>query len=131
MRVSLAATILACLATAGAAHAQKPLQKFNGAIVSDWCSKLGVGEDLGGYNGWPSSVPIAKECTLACIKAGSKYAINDTNTWRGYWIDNPDAAAPFAGQPVNISGTLDSLGYTLHIVTIETAPLPLKKRIKH
>src|ERR1700681_2580591 len=61
----------------------------------------------------------ARECTIKCAKAGSKYVfVNDTDR-RVYAIDDQDKVAEHAGHHVTVKGTVD--GDTLKLSSIDMA----------
>jgi hypothetical protein len=62
----------------------------------------------------------ARQCTIKCVKEGSKYVfVNDTDK-RVYAIDEQGKAAEHAGHHVTVKGTVD--GDTLKLSSIAMAP---------
>jgi hypothetical protein len=62
----------------------------------------------------------ARECTIKCAKAGSKYVfVNDADK-KVYAIDDQDKVAEHAGHHVTVKGAVD--GDTLKLSSIDMAP---------
>jgi starvation-inducible outer membrane lipoprotein len=80
---------------------------FTGTVTDSMCGKDHSAMKMG-------SDP---KCTVACVKAGAKYAINDgKNT---YTLSDQLAPEKFAGQRVTVTGTLN--GTTVKVTKIEAA----------
>jgi len=60
-----------------------------------------------------------KDCTLACVKAGSKYVLADVANGKVYQLSDQKKPEEFAGQKVKITGTLK--GDTINVNSIEPA----------
>jgi ATP-dependent protease HslVU (ClpYQ) peptidase subunit len=60
-----------------------------------------------------------KECSIACVKSGGAYALNDPAAKRAYQLDNQKKARDYAGQKVTITGTLDSGSDSIHVTNIQ------------
>ena len=63
----------------------------------------------------------SRECTTHCLKAGAKYVLYDAETKTVYQLDDQKAPEEFAGQSLNVSGTLDDATKTSHITHIKAA----------
>lgn len=61
-----------------------------------------------------------KQCTLACLKAGSKYVLYESGK-NYYKLDDQKKPDAFAGQKVQITGTLDKSTKTIHVADIKAA----------
>lgn len=62
----------------------------------------------------------ARECTIKCVQAGSKYVfVNDADK-KVYAIGDQDKVAAHAGHHVTVKGTVD--GDTLKLSSIDMAP---------
>lgn len=63
----------------------------------------------------------AKECTIMCVKGGSKYILADRDHKRVYRLDSAgqQKAREFAGQKVKVTGRV--IGRTIRVTTIEAA----------
>jgi len=60
-----------------------------------------------------------KECTLECVKAGSKYVLADVANGKVYQLSDQKKPEEFAGQKVKVTGTLK--GDTINVTAIEPA----------
>ena len=60
-----------------------------------------------------------KECTLECVKAGSKYVLADLASEKVYQLSDQKKPEEFAGQKVKVTGTLK--GDTISVTAIEPA----------
>ena len=60
-----------------------------------------------------------KDCTLECVKAGSKYVLADPASGKVYQLSDQKKPEAFAGQKVKIIGTLK--GDTITVSSIEAA----------
>jgi hypothetical protein len=59
-----------------------------------------------------------KDCTLACVKAGSKYVLADASG-KVYQLSDQKKPEQFAGQQVKVTGTLK--GDMINVTSIEPA----------
>jgi hypothetical protein len=60
-----------------------------------------------------------KECTLECVKAGSKYVLADPASGKVYQLSDQKKPEEFAGQKVKVTGTIK--GDTINVTAIEPA----------
>ena len=60
-----------------------------------------------------------KDCTLACVKAGSKYVLADAASGKVYQLSDQKKPERFAGQKVKVTGALK--GDTITVTSIEPA----------
>jgi hypothetical protein len=60
-----------------------------------------------------------KECTLECVKAGSKYVLADLANGKVYQLSDQKKPEEFAGQRVKVTGRLK--GDTICVTAIEPA----------
>lgn len=60
-----------------------------------------------------------KDCTLECVKGGSKYVLADPASGKVYQLSDQKKPEEFAGQKVKITGTLK--GDTITAMSIEAA----------
>lgn len=67
------------------------------------------------------SMENEKECTLTCVKSGSKFVLADKENHKVYKLDKTgqDKAREFAGQKVKITGRLTRS--TIQVTSIEPA----------
>ncbi len=59
------------------------------------------------------------ECTLECVKSGSKFVLADPATGKVYDLSDQTKPKEFAGQKVKVTGTLK--GDTITVTSIEAA----------
>ncbi len=60
-----------------------------------------------------------KDCTLDCVKGGSKYVLADIANGKVYQLSDQKKPSTFAGQKVKVTGTLK--GDVISITAIEPA----------
>jgi hypothetical protein len=110
--MSIGACLLLAPSFAGAAKGAT----FNGEIMDEACAKGGGHESM--FKKMGTDDP--KACTEACVKGGSKYVLfNADKTF--YLLSDQKKPAPFAGQKVEVTGTLDKATKTLHVTAIKAA----------
>ena len=87
---------------------QQDTTKYSGEIMDSRCAAMG------GHSG-----KEAKACTLACISRGASFVLYDPITRTVYQLDDQKKPAEFAGQKVNVVGTLDKTTKTIHVTDIQ------------
>lgn len=110
---------LACLAAAigiaaGVAVARprandrKTGQEFVGEISDSMC-------------GLKHPMPDARRCTLGCVKgfSGTTFVLADEQHQKVYGLSNQRKAKQFAGEKVDVAGTLD--GDTIRVISMKAA----------
>ena len=102
MKQSLLIAVL-CVG-AGLGVAQAADRTFTGEIMDSQCAQMGSHDGMMKGEGAKN----AKECAIACVKSGGKYALYDPASKHAYQLDNQAKAATYAGQKVTVTGTLDS-----------------------
>ena len=108
-------SITACMLLAPGFAAAKD-QTFSGEVMDEACAKGGGHESM--FKKMGTNDP--KVCTEACIKGGSKYVLfNADKTF--YELSDQKKPAPFAGQKVEVTGTLNKATKTIHLTAIKTA----------
>ncbi|MBV9274380.1 MAG: hypothetical protein JO333_10830 [Verrucomicrobia bacterium] len=90
---------------------------FTGEIMDSQCAKAGGHESMFKKEG--TNDP--KACTLACVKAGGKFVLFQTGSKNYYNLDDQKKPEAFAGQKVEVSGTLDKATKTIHVTGIKAA----------
>src|SRR5262245_20055352 len=87
-------------------------QKFAGTITDNMCAKEGHAAMRMG--------PTDAECTKACVAAhGAEYVLADgTNV---YSLSDQKTPEKFAGQRVQVTGTLDGKTRTIQVQSITSA----------
>jgi hypothetical protein len=113
MKQSLFSTVLCVIAGLGVARAAD--QTFTGEIMDSQCAYMSTHERMMKAEGAKN----AKECTIACVKSGGKYALYDPAAKRAYQLDNQKKAGDYAGQKVTITGTLDSANDSIHVTNMQ------------
>lgn len=97
---------------------KKADKTYTGEIMDSQCSKMGnhdAGYKLTGTN-------TAKDCALACVKAGGKFVLYDAATKTVYELDDQNKAKELAGQKVKVEGTLNNSTKSIHVDKINAAP---------
>jgi hypothetical protein len=90
---------------------------FSGEIMDSQCAKGGGHESMFKKEG--TNDP--KACTLACVKAGGKFVLFDDTTKTYHPLDNQTKPRAFAGQKVEVTGTLNKASNTIHVTDIKAA----------
>lgn len=90
---------------------------FSGEVMDSMCAGMGGHEQMlqGG------KVKNAKECTLECVKMGATYVLYNPATKTTYGLDDQKTPAQFAGEKVNVTGSLDASTHTIHVEKITAA----------
>lgn len=94
---------------------------FKGEIWDATCAKRGSHDVMAKEAGIPSGPQMARKCTLLCHEMGSPLVLYNPSTGKIYKLDDQKKAVPFAGEKVEITGTLDSSTNTIHIEKIAAA----------
>lgn len=115
----LPVTVYSLLAFAVLAQsgAQKPPDTYNGEIFDTQCAQQASHEEMENTRQLPKD---AKQCALFCVKNGSRLVLYDSGNRITYELDDQAKARPFAGQQVQITGSLDSFANTIHVSRIST-----------
>jgi negative regulator of replication initiation len=66
-----------------------------------------------------SNTHTPKDCTLACVKGGSKFVLYNAASKTIYQLDNQQKPRNFAGQKVKVVGTYNTGTKTIHVEKIE------------
>jgi len=90
---------------------------FNGEIMDSQCAKGGGHESM--FKKMGTNDP--KACTEACIKMGGKYVLFNDTSKTFYQLDDQKKPGPFAGQKVEVTGTLNKTSKTIHVTDIKAA----------
>ena len=87
-------------------------QTFTGTITDDMCGAKGHAQMRMG--------PTDGDCTVACVLAhGAHYALTDGSSL--YLLSDQKTPEKFAGQKVNVVGTLDAKTMTITVESIAGA----------
>ena len=114
MKKLLASITIGMLLAPGLAMAKD--STFTGEIMDSACAKGGGHESM--FKKMGTNDP--KACTEACIKGGSKYVLFKADK-TFYQLDDQQKPAPFAGQKVEVTGTLNKATKTIHVAGIKAA----------
>lgn len=112
----LTMSIAACIFLASGLAAAKD-NAFRGEIMDSQCAKMGGHEAMFKKEGTND----AKACTLACVKMGGKFVLFNGASKTFYQLDDQTRPQAFAGQKVEITGTLDKSTKTIHVTDIKAA----------
>lgn len=113
----LIATLAALVIFSLAGLAAQKEKTFSGDIMDGACAKAGSHAAMMKKAG----VKTAKECTLACVKNGSKFVLYNKAHKKIYQLDDQTKPEQFAGEHVTVKGTLDASTNTIHVMDIEAA----------
>lgn len=91
---------------------------FQGQIMDAMCAANGS-HSPGGYQATHTNNP--KDCTLACVKAGSKFVLYNTAQKTTLQLDDQDKARDFAGQDVTVTGSYNNSDKTIHVQNIKAS----------
>ena len=116
-RFTLALAALIMTGTISFAGSRAVTHTFRGQIMDSACAKMGNHD--AGYK--MTNTNTAKDCTLACVKAGSKFVLYNSTTKRTYELDNQQKPEEFAGQNVRVVGTYNAKTKTIHVEKIEAS----------
>jgi len=90
---------------------------FSGEIMDSMCAGMGGHQQMI----QSGKVKNARECTLECVKMGATFVLYNPATKTTYELDNQKTPAQFAGEKVDITGTLDAATHTIHVEKITAA----------
>lgn len=116
-KLALSTAIVMVFATLSFAQARHQ-RTFRGQIMDSMCASMGS-HSPGGYAATHTHTP--KDCTLACVKAGSKFVLYNAARKTTLQLDDQDKDRDFAGQNVRVIGTYDRATKTIHVAKIEAS----------
>ncbi len=96
---------------------------FNGEIWDNICAKAGSHDAIMKKAG----VNTSAKCTIGCAMTHGKYVLYNPSTKQVYQLDNQAQLLQFAGQKVQVKGTLESSTSTIHVTNIALAQGKSKK----
>lgn len=91
-------------------------KSFKGEIMDSACAKMGSHDMMMKKEGAKN----AKECTIGCVKMGSKYVLFNSANKKVYQLDDQTKPEQFAGDKVVVKGTLDKKTNTIHVTDIQS-----------
>src|SRR6516165_8615949 len=111
----LVVSISACMLLASGFAVAKD-ETFKGEIMDEACAKDGGHQAM--FKKMGTNDP--KICTEACVKGGSKYVLYESGKTY-YKLDDQKKPEAFAGQKVQVTGTLNKSTKTIHVTEIKSA----------
>ena len=109
MKTKIAICLAAAAMIVGGNFAAPQAKTYTGDIMDSACAASGKHNPAMG---------TSKECTLGCVKAGSKFVLYDAATKTTYQLDDQKKPEAFAGEKVKVTGTLDAATKTIHVTDI-------------
>ena len=113
----LAASTIAILVLATTSFAAPKGKTFKGEIMDSACANMGSHDMMIKKEG----AKDAKQCTVTCVKMGSKYVLFNAAGKTVYQLDDQTKPEEFAGEKVNVKGTLNKKTGTIHVADIQRA----------
>jgi hypothetical protein len=113
----LATAVLQAGSRSGQQQNNTPLS-YTGEIMDSKCAGQGSHNQVMAKEG----VKTAKDCTLLCMKDGSKFVLYSADAKTSFSLDDQDKSREYAGKKVTIVGTYDGETKTVHIQSIIVAP---------
>jgi hypothetical protein len=87
--------------------------RFKGEIMDSQCGAVGLHDVIA------DPVKSAKDCTIDCVRLGGKYVLYDPTIRMAYGLDDQQKPGLFAGDRVEVIGTLDKGTKVIHVVDIQ------------
>jgi hypothetical protein len=115
--LTLATSILLC----GLSLVAQQNQTYIGEVMDSACAKMGSHDAM--MKSHPN-MKTAKDCTLGCVKAGSKFVLYNSSNKIVYELDDQKKAEQFAGQMVTVAGNLDRASGIIHVANIKSTSSP-------
>jgi hypothetical protein len=112
-----AAGLAVVVLAAGLLVAAPKSETFSGEIMDSQCATMGSHDEMMKKEG--ASSP--KECTLQCVKMGSKYVLLNSSSHKVYQLSDQSAPEQYAGQKVKVTGSLDKASNTVQVQKISPA----------
>ncbi len=113
--IGLALAAVMVVGVGAYAAPKSPSRSFSGQIMDSACASMGNHD--AGYKMTNTHTP--KACTLACVRAGSKFVLYNATTKTTYKLDNQKEPKAFAGENVKVVGTYNAATKTIHVEKIE------------
>jgi hypothetical protein len=111
----LALTALVLMGVSSYAAPKSAGRTFSGEIMDSACANMGNHD--AGYK--MSNTHTPKDCTMACVKSGSKFVLYNSATKTAYQLDDQTKPKEFAGEKVKVIGTYNTGTKTIHVEKIE------------
>lgn len=116
LMLAVAGSLVLMFMSMGFAAAQDG--SFSGEIMDSACAKMGSHEGMMKSH---ANIKDAKGCTLGCVKGGAKFVLYDASSKTVYQLDDQQKPMQFAGDHVQVNGTLDKASSTIHVTSIKSA----------
>jgi hypothetical protein len=113
----LATAVMQAGSRSGQQQNNTPLS-YTGEIMDSKCAGQASHNQVMAKEG----VKTAKDCTLLCMKDGSKFVLYIADAKTSFNLDDQDKPREYAGEKVTIVGTYDGETKTIHIQSIIVAP---------
>ena len=113
--IMLALTAVMIMGFGSYAGAKSSGRSFSGEIMDSACANMGNHD--AGYK--MSNTRTPKDCTLACVRSGSKFVLYNSTTKTVYQLDDQQKPRGFAGQKVKVVGIYNEGTKTIHVEKIE------------
>ena len=113
----LATAVMQAGSSSGQRQSHTPLS-YTGKIMDSTCVGQGSHNQVMAKEG----IKTAKDCTLLCMKDGSKFVLYSAESKTFFDLDDQDKPRDYAGKKVTIVGTYDGESKTIHIQSIIVAP---------
>jgi hypothetical protein len=95
-------------------------ETFTGDIMDSRCGAAGSHAEMMKSH---EHIITAKECTLYCVKNGSKFILYNGLSKMLYQLDGQNQLPQFAGQRVVVTGNLDNAKQAIHVTDIKVDPV--------
>lgn len=88
---------------------------FSGEIMDSQCGEIGL------HGVIVNPLKTARECTIDCVRFGGSYVLYDPAIRMAYGLDDQQKPELFAGDKVEVIGTLDKVTHMIHVIDIQSA----------
>jgi hypothetical protein len=92
------------------------VRSFSGEIMDETCANM---DSHDGMIKSHKDIEDARDCTLACVKSGSKFVLYDRVSKTVYELDDQQKPVQFAGEKVRVMGTVDNTTHTIRVTDIK------------
>lgn len=87
---------------------------FTGEIMDSQCAELGA-------HGVVNPLKTTRDCTIECVRFGGQYVLYSPAMQLAYGLDDQRSPESFAGGRVEVTGTLNPVTHTIHVLEIRAA----------
>jgi hypothetical protein len=89
---------------------------FTGEIMDSQCAAVGTHGIVNRLN-----ANTKRDCTIECVRSGGQYVLYIPAVETAYGLDDQRKPEAFAGDKVEVVGTVDRLTNTIHVLYIRSA----------